>query len=246
MERELQQLRFSATEESVAYLQGRDPTLTKEQAEERRRQIVDDLNAGRIRVESLVEREVAGMFLRLNETVGQLLAECDWTLVGFPVGSALVLPDTGYTRYDPQPSVPGSGSGFLGTQTVETVIPVSPKAALVITRGSGRVGTGEATQGYAEDLNLRAHAQSHACIYGDSQQVVVGAHRFARQRPAAHADRRRRARTLWIGERGEGDPTDGPVRFTGYSIDGVRSELFDVDPRARAPKRSLRPGDMWK
>jgi hypothetical protein len=186
------------------------------------------------------------MFLGLDEAVGQLIAQCDWTLVRFAEGPTLVLPDSGYTRYDPTPRVPGSGSGFLGTDTVETVIPVSPTAALVITRGSGQVGRGDGTAAYAEDLNLRAHAQAEVCVYGRTQDDVVSAHRLARQRRAARAERRRRARTLWISEQREGDPEDGRVLFTGYSIDGIRSEWFDVDPRARRGQRGLKPEDLWR
>lgn len=167
MAQQLEELRFSAREQAVAFLRRADPTLSEAQAEERRREILDDLGAGRIRIESTAEREVAGMFLGLNEAVGRLVAQCDWTLVRFAEGPALVLPDSGYMRYDPQPQVPGSGSGFLGTDTIETVIPVSPTAALVITRGSGRVGRDDGTAAYAEDLNLRAHAQARSvCTAG--------------------------------------------------------------------------------
>jgi hypothetical protein len=246
MGRELEQLRFSAKDQATAFLRATDPELTEAKAEERRQEIIDDLQAGRLRVESSAEREVAGMFLGLNETVGQLAAECDWTLVEFSDAPALVLPDTGYTQYDPHPRVPGSGSGFLGTHTVETVIPVAPDAALVITRGTGQVRIAAGTKEYAEDLNLRAHAQSQVCIYGQGQRDVVEAHRLARKRRADRAERLRRARTLWISEGTETDSAHGRMRFTGYSIDGVRSEVFDVDPRARVGQRGLRPEDMWR
>jgi hypothetical protein len=246
MAQQLEELRFSATDQAVAFLREADPTLTAAEAEERRREIVSDLGAGRIRIESTAEREIAGMFLGLNEAVGQVVTECDWTLVEIPKGPALVLPDTGYTRFDPHPRVPGSGSGFLGTNTVETVLPVSPTSALVITRGSGRIGTDEGKAQYAEDLNLRAHAQAEVCVYGQTQQDVVEAHRLARQQPAARAERRRRARTLWISEHSEGDRKHGPTRFTGYSIDGIRSEWFEVDPRAREGQSGLTPEDLWR
>jgi hypothetical protein len=116
MAQQLEELRFSAKEEAVTFLRRADPTLTVAQAEERRREIVNDLGAGRIRLESTAEREIAGMFLGLNEAVGQLVAGCDWTLVEFAEAPPLVLPDTGYTRYDPDPRVPGTGSGFLWHQ----------------------------------------------------------------------------------------------------------------------------------
>lgn len=244
MMQQLQELRFSAAEKANAFLRQEDPTLSEAQAEELRQEIVEDLGAGRIRIESTPEREVATIFLGL-QSVGVLVNECDWTLVEFPRGPALVLPDTGYTRYDPHPRVPRAGSGFLGTTTVETVIPVSSTGALLITRGLGRAGIAEGTAAYAEDLNLRAHVQSQICIYGQNQQDVVAAHGLARQRPIDRAERRRWGRTLWITEAGEDDDRSGPTRFTGYSVDGVRSELFDVDPRAHEGQRGLKPEDMW-
>ena len=245
MATQMEELRFSAREQAVAFLRERDPALTEDEAEANRRRIIDDLNAGRIRLESNAEREVASMFLGLNEAVEQLLSACDFTLIELPRSPELVLPDTGYTRYDPSPDVPGSASGFLGTATVETVIPVAPMRALVMTRGAGRARRGEETPAYAEDLNLRAYAQSQTCIYGRSQDAVVRVRRLAKQQPSQLAARRRRARTLWILERQPGERETGPIRGTGYSIDGVRTQWFDVDPRARRGQRPLEPEDMW-
>ena len=246
MATQMEELRFSAQEQAVAFLRGRDPSLTEDEAEAERQRIIEDLNAGRLRLESSAEREVASMFLGLNEAVEQLLSACDFTLVELPGSPELVLPDTGYTRYDPNPRLPGSASGFLGSSTVETVIPVAPTRALRMTRGAGRAGRCEAASAYAEDLNLRAYAQSQVCLYGRSQDAVVRVRQLAKQRRTHLAARRRRARTLWILERRPGDPETGPIRGTGYSIDGVHTQWFDVDPRARPGQRPLRPKDMWR
>jgi Protein of unknown function (DUF4238) len=246
MARQLQELRFSAREQAVAFIRERRPELTEEEAEAERQKLVDDLNAGRLRFESTAEREVAGMFLGLNDAVGQLLTQCDFTLVELTGSVELVLPDTGYTRYDAHPRVPGTGSGFVGTDTVETVIPVAPARALVVTRGAGRIGYGEAGPEYAEDLNLRVYAQSEVCIYGRGQQPVVAAKQLARRRRADVVERRRRPRIMWILERQAGEPEDAPVLGKGYSVEGVRTEWFEVDPAARDERRAVRPADMWR
>jgi Protein of unknown function (DUF4238) len=245
MATQLQEIRFSARDQAVAFLREHDPTLTLEEAEEERQRIIDELRAGRIRLESTADREVAGMFLGLNDAVTTLASNCDWTLVAFSDSPALVLPDTGYTRYDPAPSVPGSASGFLGSQRVETVIPVRQNAALVVTQGTGVVRHGRGTASYADDLNLRAYAQSDVCIYGQTQQAVVDVHRLAKKERAALMERRRRPRTLWIGDGQEGDPDREPILFTGYSIEGIKKQLFHVDSRARVGK-GVTPDDMWK
>jgi hypothetical protein len=125
------------------------------------------------------------------------------------------------------------------------VIPVRPSAALVVTQGAGTVRLGRGTARYADDLNLRAYAQSEVCIYGQTQQALTAVHLLAKKERAAVVERRRRPRTLWIGEGQEGDSDRGPILFTGYSIEGIKKQLFHVDPRARAGNR-FTPDDMWK
>jgi hypothetical protein len=242
---QMQELRFSAREQAVAFLRAQQPELTDDEAEAERTRILDDLNSGKLRFESTAEREVASMFLGLNEAAEQILNGCDFELVEFEGPVELVLPDTGYSRYDPHPRVPGTGSGFVGTDTVETAIPVSPHRALLITRGQGRVGRTEADHRYAEDLNLRAFAQSQACIYGRGQAPVVAALQLARRRRGDLVERQRRARTMWILERQAGAPEGAPLLGKGHSVDGVRTEWFDVDPRARDERQIVRPDDMW-
>lgn len=156
---------------------------------------------------------------------------------------SLVLPDCGYTRYDPYPRVPGTGSGFLGTDTVQTVIPVSPSSALAVTRGQGRVVWADGSEAFARDLNLRAHAQAQVCIYGRNQGDVVAAHQNARKDAAGRIERQRRPQTLWIAE--GGDKHDRRVLFTGYSVAGVRKQWFDVDPRAYTDRKPVTPEDLW-
>jgi hypothetical protein len=104
MATQLQELRFSARDRAVAFLREHDPTLSLEEAEEERQRIVDDLRAGRVRLESTAAREVAGMFLGLNDAVTTLASKCDWTLVEFSDSPALVLPipDTPGTTQPPR------------------------------------------------------------------------------------------------------------------------------------------------
>lgn len=241
------QLRMSARDQAVAFLRAQNPAWSEEQAEAERQRILDGLAEGRIGFESTADREVASMFLGLNDAVALLARGCDWTLVTFPPTTKLVLPDSGYTRYDPHPRVPNTGSGFIDTPTVETVIPVTPSSALLIKKGSGRVGIAEGDAAYSVDLNLRAYAQSLVCIYGSQQRDVVDVHRLARNSRSAITERRRRARILWLLEGQDGDIEAGrPVRGVGHSVEGVREAWFTIDPRAREGQRPLTPEDMWR
>ncbi len=55
MAQQLEELRFSAREQAIAFLRRADPTLSEAQAEARRREILDDLGAGRLHVESAAD-----------------------------------------------------------------------------------------------------------------------------------------------------------------------------------------------
>lgn len=90
--------------------------MTARDADKERGRILDELQTGRLRLESITDREVAGMFLGLNESIELLMRRCDFTLVGVPSGTG------------PRPA-----RGFIGSATVETAIPVREDAALVIT-----------------------------------------------------------------------------------------------------------------
>lgn len=141
--------------------------------------------------------------------------------------------------------MPGSGSGFIGSPTVETVIPVRPDAALVIKLGSGGAGWATGDADYANELNLRSYSQCEKCLYGQSKIDLLHVHRLAGRFPAAVHERRRRARTIWIAEGNKGESATGPVEFVGYSIDGVRRQQFNVDPRAFDNQQPITPDDLW-
>jgi hypothetical protein len=242
MARHLAELRLGASDRVIEFFRRHDPSLSVEEARAEQQRILDDLRAGRIGFDSTDEREVASMFLGLNEAAEQLLSHADFLLIEIEDGPELVLPDTGYTRYDPAPVGPGSASGFLGSPTVETVVPLRPTLALVVRSGAGRLGHGIGEARYAEELNLRAFAQSQTCLYGRSQEAVVAARRLAKGRPADVIERRRRARTMWFIEGNDGP---GPYRATGYSIDGEQTAWLDVDQEARKERVGIKAEDLW-
>ncbi|HEY2374275.1 MAG TPA: hypothetical protein VGH82_17275 [Gaiellaceae bacterium] len=242
MAKQFAELKLGATEKVIAFLQEQEPGLTVQEAEAKRDELLDDLRSGRFGFESTPHREIASMFLGLNEAAIALYTRCDWTVVFFDEPDRLCLPDTGITRFDPKPRVPGSGSGFIGTPTVETALHLSPSAALVITPGPGDIGAIDGDKRLADDYNLRAYAISERCVYGASQPHVVAAHRLAKQNPQLIVERRRRPQTLWFSDE---EHEDGSVTFVGYSVDGVRRERFSIAPGAEEGQPHVSAEDLW-
>jgi hypothetical protein len=241
MAEQFTELKLGATEKAVAFLQQQEPGLTRKEAEAKRDELLDDLRSGRFGFESTPHREIASMFLGLNETAFVLFNRCDWTLVRFDEPHRLCLPDTGITRFDPHPRVPGSGSGFIGSPTVETALHIAPSTALLVTPGPGNIESIDSNRATAEDLNLRAYAMSEQCVYGASQQDVVAAHQLAKRNPARVAERRRKPQTMWFSEE---EHEDGSMTFVGYSVAGVRRERFVVAPGAEIGP-GIKGEDMW-
>jgi hypothetical protein len=94
MARELTLLKLGAPEKFIEHLRADEPELTEEEAEQRRAELAEDLRIGRIGFESTAEREVASMFLGLNQTAAHLMTKCDWTVVKLPADARLCLPST--------------------------------------------------------------------------------------------------------------------------------------------------------
>ena len=243
MEARVAEFRLSAREKVIAHLQRVYPGISTDEAERRRLTMIEELREGRVWFESPDERQVASMFLGLNEGVDELIATCDWTFVRFPEPSRrLVLCDRGITLFDTSGEARVGGIGLLSSRTVETVLAVSPRSAFVIRPGRRMIGSGVGNDHLAAELNLRSYASSETCVYGCSQADVVEAHREARQNPRGVGERRRRPRTMWISTTPPNP--DGTQTFTGYSIEGEQTATFRVSPNAYKG-RPIRPEDFW-
>jgi hypothetical protein len=67
MDPEMFELRLSAPERAVQHIQAMSPELSSEEAEALRVEMIEDLRAGRVRLESPEARQVASMFLGLPD-----------------------------------------------------------------------------------------------------------------------------------------------------------------------------------
>jgi hypothetical protein len=192
------------------------------------RETVAELKRGDIVVESTPEREVALMFLKLDELSPMLVENFDWRFVVIPpdVGE-VVLPDVGVTLYDPAPRFQSAGTGFMSSSESETALHLGPHLVLLLRPGAGRGAIFTATKEHVERINLRAVACSDRCLYGRSAEVVRGVLEAARADPERIALLRPRPQTIWIAE-GEGEPKPGVMTFTGHSVQGTVTQQFEV------------------
>jgi hypothetical protein len=207
------------------------PELTYEEVEELRTELLADLRAGRIKVESTPSREVAIMFNGLDRVAFDLVYGFTWGVVRLPDGADLVLPDMGITQYDPTPPFPGSGLGFGSSPNAETILPVDPRFALVITPGPATWHDAEISARHAEDINLRSYAWSDVATYGRSQKSVSDVRRLARKHPRRLAELAPRSGKLWVADVPE-EARGGDFEFTGYAPSGTSRQRFSVSPEA--------------
>jgi hypothetical protein len=209
-----------------------EPDMTREQIEELRLEMLDDLQSGRVQLRSTPSREVAFMFMATAEVAEELARSFTWTVVRAAAGAEFVLPGMGITLYDPTPPFPGSGVGFRSSPNVQTVIPVDPTFALAVTPGEPAWREAQASVDDVDEVNLRAYACSDSAFYGRSQQVVTAVRALARQRRAQVASFRPRPGRVWVAEGDEGGPPTGELEFTGYAPENRLRQRFVVHPEA--------------
>jgi len=237
------ELKLQAPKQVHAMLMAGEPTMTMEEAEAQRLEMLRDLESGQLVVQSTPDREICLMFNGLDSIVPLLVSRFDWTAVSFPEGATLVLPDTGLSRYDPTPTTPQGGTGFASSPNAETVMPVSPTLALVIRPGSGRFAVAAGDEDDLAELNLRSYASSHACLYAPSQEVASDLRSAAKRNPVAIKERTPAPETMWIAD--EADDVPGRrVEFVGHTVNGQKRARFSVSPLARGGQR-IRPEDLW-
>jgi hypothetical protein len=216
-----------------------EPNMSFEEVEKMRVELLADLEAGRVTIESTPSREVAAMFLEADKVAEALVMNFAWGVIRAPVAKQFVLPDMGITLYDPTPRMPGSGLGFGSSPNTETVLPVDPSFAIALTPGPPVWKDAEVDGAAVDELNLRAYAWSSAAVYGQSQKVVTDIRRLARQKRAMVGRFKPRPGRLWIADVDE-EKKVGEIEFVGHGPEGTARQRFMVDPRAYDEGESFR------
>jgi hypothetical protein len=236
MHKLLQEVRFSNRDGFHAEARERFPHLSDAETEAFRVDTLEDLQSGNLVFEAPPAREIAMMFFQVEEIVPMLLEKCDWAVLRVDEAAPdLILADVGVTQVDHTPKHPKGGAGWLSSPTAETILPIDPRAALLVTPGSGAWVWGTAQADVVDDINLRSYAASDLCYFGTSQQSVCDLRRLAKKRRADVGAYAPRPARLWITETAEDGPRSGEMEFTGYAVDGTTKAMFIVDPDATEP-----------
>jgi hypothetical protein len=194
----------------------------EDEVEARRLQLLTDLNEGRLGVRSTPEREVALMFMGLEEVTNTLVSSMDITCMRIADDSrrSFVLSDHPVSHYDPTPTTPESGAGFMSSPGSLTWVPLDPKFGLLL---------GQEHPGYwmeeepddegIDELNLLTYAWARDAIYGPTQDSVTRVRHAARKNPALMKEVRYRPARLWVARGGgEDGPHEFESRFGGHKV----------------------------
>jgi Protein of unknown function (DUF4238) len=182
-------------------------SMTDEELEALRKEIVEDIDGGGIGVEMPVNLLIK-TFLESTTHAGWAIFAMNWTLVR-PEQAEFILADTPSSQYDPTPMFPGGGVGLMSSPNAQLLLPLGPKLGVLVepkretfefirdhdadlremgeeeraaafTSLEGEWAEGVPTREFVEELNLRSYAHAQRFIFG-SQKAVCDTHAAAKR-----------------------------------------------------------------
>jgi hypothetical protein len=105
-----------------------------------------------------------------------------WSLLRARDGE-FVTSDRALAMHDPSPEYPWSAQAWRSSPDVETTIPLSSNACLLVTPGPPFTDERGIARETVERINLRTYGWAQRYLYGSSQQTVVEMHTAAKKRP---------------------------------------------------------------
>ena len=151
--------------------------------EERRQRMLGRLQAGAVRFQQPRAQAHRVMLTTLNDIATHIYA-LSWVLLEVPPGvdAEFVLGDRGLSMVDPAPTHPWTGDSWSSSDAAETVIPLSPRAALLVTPGPPTIARQPVEGDEVLQLNLRAYGWSERFVFGRTQKLVTDLHATAKRR----------------------------------------------------------------
>jgi hypothetical protein len=182
-------------------------SMTDEELEALRKEIVEDIDGGRIGVEMPVNLLIR-TFLESMTHAGWTIFAMNWTLVR-PDDGEFVLADTPASQFDPTPMFPGGGVGLMSSPNAQLFLPLDPQLGVLVEPKretfefirdhddellkmtederaaafgalEGGWAEGVPTREFVEELNLRSYAHAQRFVFG-SQKAVCDTHAAAKR-----------------------------------------------------------------
>lgn len=196
----------------------------------KQRELFAEVEAGKLWVELNDDvAAVAHAILGLDALMLPLLNETRWVLARTPTNARLVLGDDPAVLFDPTPKLPGAGNGPLSSDQSETVLPVSPTAALILFPGGGVMTERTMTLQQVKEINLRSVAWATGALYGQTRQDLLAVRRLAARMPDRIEQVRPRPPRLWTSNTIVDDPNASSL--SSIDGDGVRRLMRGVGLR---------------
>jgi len=219
-----------------------------EVVEEERLEALRDLREGRIGVDSTPSREIAMMFVALEQGTKTIFERLAVSCVRPAAGSkaTFVLSDHPVAHYDPQPKAPEVGVGFMNSQETETFVALDPRFGVLLHQHTPpQTWTDvEVSDEDVDRLNLLTYAWAREAIFGPTQDSVTRVRRLAKRDQRAMGEFAYRPPRVWLTESQEGDMRHGVRKFTSRFRGNEVTREFYVSPEAveeahrhRWPKR---------
>jgi hypothetical protein len=193
-----------------------------------RLRLLSELRSGKYMIESSPSRQVALMFMAVENTVRALMTEMGWTLLRAPARGCFVLSDHPVAHFDPTPKFEGAGAGFKSSQNSITTIPLDPSYALLLqphVRGAWREV--QLSKAEVDEVNLLTYAWATGSILGPTQESVTRVRMLARRKRAKLAQLAKKPPRVWVAEVPEGSDGTGPQTFSSaYQGQTIVKDLY--------------------
>jgi hypothetical protein len=161
------------------------PEMSDEEAEEFRRQLIDDIDSGKVLIEFPERHYIINSMSYITDQA-YIAAEMSWTVMRAPAGSEYVIGDHAVSMYDPNISAwalsdDSRGNALASSPLAETILPLDRRVAVKLSFGEDEDWQDvEVSADDVDEVNLRTYSWAEREIYGPSQGLVVAVRERAR------------------------------------------------------------------
>jgi hypothetical protein len=157
-----------------------EPEKTDDEIEAFRLDVIESIRAGQTRMSG---KGGAAFSTAIGFASQQSMSVMNLSWTVLRRDSAFVTSDRAFAIYDPTPTFPWSAEAILSSPNVQTTIPLTQNACLLLRPFGPRIAVEDIGADDAETINLRTYGWAEQYIFGASQDVVTTVRRQAKARP---------------------------------------------------------------